>query len=143
MKRCTDCHKMKPLSEFHIRRRNPDGHTERCKICNRAAAARWLRAHPKHAADSRKAYAVAHRERCNAAARKWKKLNPKKRAVQAAFYKAQRSGDLVFDEPRCTIRTCRSKKVEAHHSDYSKPYDVIFLCNRHHKAWHHCFIAEE
>lgn len=28
------------------------------------------------------------------------------------------------------------KRVEAHHSDYSKPLDVDWLCKEHHALWH-------
>lgn len=29
-----------------------------------------------------------------------------------------------------------SEKIEAHHSDYTKPCDILWLCTKHHKAWH-------
>jgi hypothetical protein len=31
---------------------------------------------------------------------------------------------------------CGNKKSEAHHTDYSKPYDVIWLCDFHHHQLH-------
>lgn len=34
----------------------------------------------------------------------------------------------------CSI--CGDKKSEAHHKDYTKPLDVIFLCRKHHKELH-------
>ena len=34
----------------------------------------------------------------------------------------------------CSI--CGCEKVEAHHHDYSKPLDVIWLCRKHHVELH-------
>lgn len=33
------------------------------------------------------------------------------------------------------------RSVMAHHHDYSKPLDVIWLCSKHHFAWHRLFIV--
>lgn len=35
---------------------------------------------------------------------------------------------------------CGSNKVEAHHTDYSKPLDVIWYCKKHHMFAHNKFI---
>lgn len=34
-------------------------------------------------------------------------------------------------------RDCGSEKVDAHHTDYSKPLDVVWLCRKHHFREHH------
>lgn len=41
----------------------------------------------------------------------------------------------------CAI--CNAERAQAHHCDYSKPYDVTWLCHEHHIAWHRIFIAED
>jgi len=47
--------------------------------------------------------------------------------------KAIREGKLK--QIPCVV--CRNPKSEAHHEDYSKPLDVIWLCRRCHRAWHY------
>lgn len=37
---------------------------------------------------------------------------------------------------RGVCRDCSSKRVQAHHTDYSKPLIVIWLCDKHHKLEH-------
>ena len=36
----------------------------------------------------------------------------------------------------CSYLGCQELKVEAHHSDYSKPLEVVWLCSKHHKLVH-------
>lgn len=37
---------------------------------------------------------------------------------------------------RLPCEVCGNVKSEAHHDDYSKPYDVRFLCREHHILYH-------
>lgn len=46
MKRCRSCGRTLPANEFNRNRTKTDGRTSRCKDCDRAAAAEWLRRHP-------------------------------------------------------------------------------------------------
>jgi hypothetical protein len=43
---------------------------------------------------------------------------------------ALRAGDVVRPCKQC------GKSAEAHHPDYTKPYDVLWLCSYHHQRWH-------
>jgi len=40
---------------------------------------------------------------------------------------------LLTQQP-CEI--CGEQKTVAHHDDYNKPYDVRWLCKKHHFEWH-------
>lgn len=40
----------------------------------------------------------------------------------------------IITKTPCEI--CGAIEVEAHHSDYTKPLEVIFLCRKHHREWH-------
>ena len=37
---------------------------------------------------------------------------------------------------RMPCEICGDSIVEAHHDDYSKPLEVRWLCQSHHKQWH-------
>ena len=58
--------------------------------------------------------------------------NKQKVYCRVKFYEAKKSGKLK-QEP-CV--NCGNEKSEGHHSDYSKPLDVIWLCKIHHEQLH-------
>lgn len=37
---------------------------------------------------------------------------------------------------RLPCETCGNVKSEAHHTDYSKPLKITWLCRKHHSEWH-------
>lgn len=45
---------------------------------------------------------------------------------------AKKSGKLIMQ----SCRVCGELKTEAHHPDYSKPLDVVWLCKQHHIQEH-------
>ena len=59
----------------------------------------------------------------------WRLRNPEKNRAHRAVFVALRNGGIV-KEP-CL---CGEEKVQAHHEDYSKPLDVIWLCKAHHSG---------
>ncbi len=62
----------------------------------------------------------------------YQKLNPEKRAAHRVVYTAIKQGKLI-KEP-CT--RCGLDPAQAHHPDYSKPLEVVWLCPSHHKLEH-------
>lgn len=59
-------------------------------------------------------------------------LNPTKRKVHNLVSNALRNGKLI--KQPCEV--CGSIVVHAHHCDYSKPLEVMWLCPEHHAEWH-------
>ena len=56
-------------------------------------------------------------------------LHENKYTARLKVRNALRNGSLI--KKPCEI--CGELKVEAHHDDYSKPLEVIWLCKRHHQ----------
>lgn len=64
--------------------------------------------------------------------RQYRKKNPEKYAAHSAVGNAVRDGKL--HKKPCLM--CGAEKVVGHHVDYSKPLDVIWLCQGCHKLIH-------
>jgi len=65
------------------------------------------------------------------ALRKWRANNPLKVKAHRIVFVALRNGSLQRQPCHCG-----DTKVHAHHTDYSKPLDVLWLCKKHHVEIH-------
>ncbi len=66
------------------------------------------------------------------AQRNWNNTHREARRAHALVRRAVRDGTLK--RGRCV--ECGAFTVEAHHADYAKPLEVLWLCRRHHRALH-------
>jgi len=132
-KKCFKCGEEKDLSCFYAHSSMADGHLNKCKECTRTDVSKHRAAN----ADSIREY---DRERANLPHRvearrqtiaAWAKANPKRRAAQIAVGNAVRDGRLK----KLPCFVC-GEKAEAHHPDYDRPLDVMWLCPPHHKQAH-------
>lgn len=132
MKKCNSCGTEKELIEFQIRMASKDGLTARCKKC--LCDYDKSRAKHPHRVQARSDYqkTTAGMQASSRAKIKYINKNPKKRQCHIAVGNALRDGYLL--KMPCSI--CGSKRSHAHHPDYNKPLDVIWLCASHHKEWH-------
>lgn len=119
-KTCTQCKEVKPISDFGKHKR--DGFRSECKDCKRE----WDKKYNK--TSERKIY--------NARIQKQNRQDPLKRLklkARMATNWAIKTGKL-----KRLPCECGNPKTEAHHKDYSKPMDVLWLCKpchwKHHKA---------
>ena len=133
MKKCSSCNGEKSESEFQIRRASKDGLTASCKECLRARdAARYPKEREARLLQS-KAYMSTPRGKAvhKKAIKAWQEKNAIRRAAHVIFGNAIKNGKIM--KQPCFV--C-GKKAEAHHPDYSRPLDVVWLCPTHHKEVH-------
>jgi len=145
MKTCFKCGLEKPLSEYYKHKKMADGHLNKCKECaksdvkqNRHERADYYREYDawRFKNDARvkqrqKSYILTQNgaDRMRAAKTNWINSNPEKRAAHVILGNAVRDGRII--KPK-SCSNCGnfypSRKIHAHHHDYSKPLDVTWLC---------------
>ena len=143
MKTCFKCGLPKPIGEFYAHPQMADGHLGKCKDCCKLDVKQNYRARKPHYRDYEKqrarlphrvalrtAYQREHPDVCSPHKKAWELRNPEKKRACTALNNAIRDGKIV----RQTIcEVCGSaQNVEAHHDDYTKVFDVRWLCKRHH-----------
>lgn len=149
MKECFKCKVSKPLSEFYKHAQMADGHLNKCKECTkkdvgkhreenleRVQAYDRSRSNLPHRVEARaeyqktEAFAKSHAKSLKKHAEKY----PERAKARIATGNAIRDGRLI-PWPVCAIPEC-SNKPEAHHPDYSRALDVVWLCTKHHTDAH-------
>ena len=153
---CIACLISKPIEDFYKHPRMADGHLGKCKECQKSAVLKnrskksdhyreydRVRMRRKRAEDQEYLEATRKYDRERAKrperianaieqTRKWRAEDSRRSKCHVAVAKALRNGSLVPKD--CAV--CGSEKSVAHHEDYDKPLDVIWLCQAHHKQLH-------
>jgi hypothetical protein len=115
MKKCSSCNEQKPFGLFHKDKRSKTGCSSYCKLCKKEK--------------DRKVQSQKSPDKIKKDV--WRKKFPERKNAQAKVFRALLSGKLI--KQPCFI--C-DEKAEAHHPDYSRPLDVIWLCPSHHREAH-------
>ena len=139
-KQCFKCEQVKPLDEFYQDGRMLDGFLNKCKQCTRLDVKKNRkkkleqykeydreRAMRPNRVAARKEYAASERGKAiqRLAHKKSRERFPEKFKARYVLNNAIRDGKIV----RPLMCRCGSTgRIEAHHIDYSKPLEVIWLC---------------
>ena len=132
-KRCFKCLCEKPFEGFYKHPRMADGHLNKCIDCTKADVMRNRQEKVEKYREYDRARATTEKRRASVRrlTERWRKEHPQRRAAQVALGNAVRDGRLK-SQP-CFL--CGAD-AEAHHPDYSRPLDVVWLCPAHHKQAH-------
>ena len=133
-KKCFKCETVKPLTEFYKHPAMGDGHLNKCKVCTKNDA-------NKHRAENLEKIRAYDRERGKIPERiktnteinrAWRAEDKRRTAAHNAVARAIRNGSLF----RLPCIRCKAEKSIAHHEDYDKPLEVMWLCQPCHKQRH-------
>lgn len=138
-KRCFKCQCEKPFEAFYKHTKMGDGHLNKCKDCTKTDV-------NKHRQDNLERIRSYDKMRASMPHRialrgeiikKYQADFPLRKKANTAVGNAVRDGRLK--KQPCWV--CGAKAV-AHHPDYSRPLDVVWLCQPHHKQTH-AIVANE
>lgn len=127
-KKCFKCGRTLPLLMFYHHPRMADGRLNKCKECT----ALDMRLHREVNGDRIREY-----DRVRGSVRHktpFKSKFPEKRLAQSRLGHAIRDGAIV--KPFFCVRCWDIGKIHGHHTDYSRPLDVIWLCPKCHADMH-------
>ena len=130
LKRCFKCQQVLPRSEFYKHKQMADGLLGKCKPCTKkdSTERRNSKIEEVRVYDRSR----EHKSRPNYQ-REYRESNPLKYQAHCVVNNAVRDGRLKsLPCEVCSI----AKGVHAHHEDYSKPLDVVWLCAIHHSERH-------
>lgn len=157
MRTCKKCGETKPITEFY---KHGDYYATQCKDCAREYSRDYTREHREERLKYSKEYYHSHKEQAreykrkweeknrgwkNECARKWsrehkeqllekqrkyRKKNPEKCRAQSLVNSYVARGKIIRPM-QCEV--CgKIGRTDAHHEDYTKPLDVIWVCRKCH-----------
>ena len=132
---CKDCGEVKALTQFYKHSEMADGYLNNCKDCKRKYQTEYRDTNIVDVREyDRKRSREDHRvQKSTEVTQRRRKSVPGYTAAHSAVARALKAGTLVWQP--CVV--CASEEhVHAHHDDYSKQLDVIWLCPIHHRARH-------
>lgn len=146
-KACRSCGLTKEISEYYKHSQMKDGHLNKCKDCQKQSTLNARLARPEyykeydkkrsmldHRVQARKEYRKTKNGKLVVAKahKKQRDLHPNKAIARFAVSNALRDGKLF----KTCCHICGCEKVEAHHADYDRFLEVVWLCNKHHREAH-------
>jgi ribosomal protein S27AE len=134
MKECFKCKTVKPLTEFYKHSKMADGHVNKCKECNKndVTANRNKNIERVREYDRARGKEPERIKASREIIRAWRNEDSRRVLAHTSVARAVRNGSLV----RQPCIRCGEVKSVAHHEDYDKPLDVMWLCQPCHKQRH-------
>lgn len=127
---CPTCKRWLPCTEYYFDKRTSNKLKSQCKKCHTAGSLRTRdaentrRINREYMRRTRRKNADKFRERERLSSRK--RMRTQKTIAREILNRAVKSGKIAKPE-RC--ESCgKIKKLTAHHPDYSRPLEVVWLC---------------
>lgn len=162
-KKCPSCGCVKPLSDFPNRPESKDGKRGQCKVCFNVKALakgrRWKKTHKDQERIYSKRYCQSHKLLRRINWRAWGRRNKDKiKERNRRTVERKKSSGITYDQTKARARiivnnSVRSgkllkpkvcskcgvtaNKIHGHHTDYSKPLEVVWLCSICHAEEHY------
>lgn len=140
-KQCFKCSSVKPLTEFYKHAGMADGYLNKCKECTKNDSSKHRSKNlEKIRAYDRERGKIPERIKASTEVNRAWRAEDKRRAIaHRKVSDAIKSGVLA----RSKCERCGNEKSVAHHEDYDKPLEVMWLCQPCHKQRHKELLNKE
>ncbi len=101
---------------------------------------KWARANKEKIKLYRRAHILRNKEKVAQMKKQYKKSNNLKIKCHQKVERSLKNG--VLKKPITCQQCGKNAKLHAHHCDYSKPLEVIWMCPFCHKEWHKSSVAK-
>lgn len=128
---CFKCNIEWPIHFFYKHPKTADGHLNKCKKCTKLDVKTHRTKNIEYVKnyDKLREYGEKRKKDKAKARNRYRKKNPEKYKARSAVSNAIRDKRLI-KLPCCV---CGDINSQAHHEDYSKPLEVIWVCIKHHR----------
>ena len=154
-KKCLKCGQEKDIVFFSKDRTRLSGLQSWCKICRAESSKSWKQKNKKRHCELNRKWEQKNREKVNKTKSLWRKNNKeiynesrrrwkrKHPIAHIAHYMVNNeiyNGKLI----KLPCEICgTTNNIHAHHPDYSKPLNIIWLCRKHHIELHSNIFKKE
>jgi hypothetical protein len=150
MRKCRLCKVVKPLDDFYAHPQMIEGHDSKCKECAKAIVHAAKARRPEYYKEyDRDRAMLPHRvlarteyqktengkQSLSKSHKKYKIKYPDRNFAVTSLNNAVRDGKI--SKPfNCSVCNQDRIRIHGHHNDYSKPFEVTWMCHRCHMEWH-------
>lgn len=111
--------------------------SERAKEHDRIYSRRYRLDHPEW----KKMNNIKNRKLVNKSVKEWHRKDPQRSIAYSVLHTALRTGKIkrgncIFKGVGECSESEMKNPIDAHHEDYKKPLEVIWMCHSHHKKFH-------
>jgi hypothetical protein len=135
-KECLRCQESKEIKFFSVDKRRHDGLCCWCKSCASESWKKWYR-DGGSVSHLKKPWMNGDKGKIKAYSEKRNRKYP----IEVRAGRILRSAIKAGKIKRLPCEKCGNEKSQGHHQDYSKPLEVIWLCDLHHKKAHNRLVV--
>lgn len=132
-KTCSKCKRSLSIKRFYREKRGYLGRRGDCIECNIRKSRAYQKTLKGSIAFNAGKRRWAKSPRGKASRKRYVERNRIKMYARGVLRRAVQNGEIK--RGKCVVRGCK-KPTHGHHEDYTKPLDVIWMCERHHKDYH-------
>lgn len=132
---CSKCKEEKTIFDFYHNKTTCDGLEYACKVCSKNVSKQWRENNPETVKNIKNKWKNKNKNKINGYHKKWRKS---KKISYLLGDGARHKVMIAIKKCIITRMPCIKcgRKAQAHHEDYNKPLDVIWLCPKHHQELH-------